>query len=216
VSIHKRCWSPECDQPGHVEGRSWDGRPVRLHVTYEGAVLRTRERNYHDDSDFYAIVWDGERVTVDDYATTRFPTDDNSATVDATDEVKALAGAWAVEHMRPAIREAMAREHATVQVGSRVSVREPVSRGPNATDAGATGRVFWMGESLSQYGTWSRGWRAGVNLDGSGATVWIDAYRLDVIDPDPVDEAEVDRLAESYRRSPEGAILAFSPIPVIR
>ena len=212
MSIEKRCWTDGCDQQ-HVEGRGWTGQPVRLHRTYEGAVLRLRERNFMDDSDFYAIVWNGARVTVDEYATTRFPTDDNHASVDATPEVKAAAGEWAVEHMKPIIREAMAAEAAQVRVGSRVSVREPVSRGPNATDAGATGRVFWMGESFSQYGTWSRGWRAGVNLDGSGRTVWIDAYRLDVIDPDPVDEADVVRVAESYRQSPEGVILRMAGGP---
>jgi hypothetical protein len=206
MAIEKRCWSPDCGDR-HVEGRSWDGRPIRRHVTYEGAVLRLRERNFTDDSDFYAIVWNGERLTVDEYATTRYPTDDNHATVDATPEVREAAGQWAVEHMHPIIREALAAEAAQVKVGSRVSVREPVSRGPNATEAGATGRVFWMGESFSRYGTWSRGWRAGVNLDGSGATVWIDAHRLDVIDPDPIMEADVDRLAERYRKDPTAAIL---------
>jgi hypothetical protein len=212
MAIEKRCWSPDCGGQ-HVERKSWDGRPIQLHVTYEGAVLRLRERNFHDDSDFYAIVWNGERLTTDEYATTRFPTDDNRATVDATPEVIAAAGQWAVEHMHPLIREAMAAEAATVQVGSRVTVREPVSRGPNAVEAGSTGRVFWLGESRSQYGTWSRGWRAGLNLDGSGATIWIDAHRLDVIDPEPVMEADVDRLAERYRADPSQAILAFAGGP---
>ena len=215
MAIEKRCWSPDCGGQ-HVERKSWDGRPINLHVTYEGAVLRLRERNFHDDSDFYAIVWNGERLTTDEYATTRFPTDDNRATVDATPEVREAAGQWAVEHMHPLIREALAQQAATVETGSRVRITDPVSRGPNAVPVGTTGRVFWMGESRSQYGTWSRGWRVGVEPDpgqGVEGAIWLDAGRVEVLNPEPVEEAEVDRLAERYRADPTQAILAFAGGP---
>ena len=44
-------------------------------------------------SDFYAVVWTGERLTSVEYATTRGWTYANGATIDATDEVKAAAAA---------------------------------------------------------------------------------------------------------------------------
>lgn len=63
-------------------------------VTHVGAVLSTYEKNYYSDSDFCALVWDGTKVTEVEYATTRFATYGNFASVDATPEVLAEAKAW--------------------------------------------------------------------------------------------------------------------------
>ena len=65
-------------------------------ITYAGRVLSRHDNNYHDDSDFYALVWDDESQEVKriDYGSTRFWTYHNGATVDAPAKICALADAW--------------------------------------------------------------------------------------------------------------------------
>lgn len=60
-----------------------DGQPD----TYVGATLATYEKNGYDDSDFYAICWNGERLVTEEYATTRFVSQGCYAKVDSTAEV---------------------------------------------------------------------------------------------------------------------------------
>lgn len=74
--------------------RSWEPEQ------YVGAVLDTFEMNGHDDSDYYAIVWDDEKqaVTTVMYDTTRFGAM-GRASVDATPEVKQKAYAYATKVM---------------------------------------------------------------------------------------------------------------------
>jgi len=64
-------------------------------VRFEGAVLTTRERNYYDDSDFYAVVWneDKQQVEIDNYATTRMYCT-RQAFADATEDVIKKASRW--------------------------------------------------------------------------------------------------------------------------
>lgn len=64
---------------------------------YAGLVLDDRERNYHDDSDFYAVVWNEERNEPMDieYGTTRFATCDRYVKVDATADVRRKFTDWA-------------------------------------------------------------------------------------------------------------------------
>lgn len=71
-------------------------RKLFVHDTYEGCVLEEYERNMHDDSDFYAIVWDEATQSVKsiEYGTTRAWTYPNHAKVDATPEVRAKADAY--------------------------------------------------------------------------------------------------------------------------
>ena len=118
-------------------------------VAYEGAVLETRERNYHDDSDFYAIVWDEatQAIITVEYATTRFYTYDNYARVDATPEVMAKVEAylerrhlelWRAENKRQAQNPAVFGKTVRVVKGRKVPV-------------GTVGEVFWVGEQR-QYG----------------------------------------------------------------
>lgn len=51
-----------------------NGETIYLRAEYVGCVLQLRERNYHDDSDFYAVVWDeaSQSVKSVDTWTTRF------------------------------------------------------------------------------------------------------------------------------------------------
>ena len=49
-----------------------DREPLYMETTHVGVVLSTGEHNYHDDSDFFAVVWDNEGCVREiEYATTR-------------------------------------------------------------------------------------------------------------------------------------------------
>jgi hypothetical protein len=92
--------------------------------TFIGCVLSTYERNGYDDSDFFAIVWDEQKQVVRDveYATTRGWTYNNSAVVDATDEVKAKAAAHWRGLNRKAVESRVRAEMAKPHIGGEVVV----------------------------------------------------------------------------------------------
>jgi len=143
-------------------------------VEYEGAVLDTGEINGYDDSDFYAVVWDGEKVTRVTYASTRYYCE-SGATIDATDEVKELAA----EYLRGVIfkmwqsaqdidskRPYKGREVRFVKGRPTLKLdddtRKPIKLGTKGT-------VIWREERRSQHGTWSYGFRLGIAV-GNAAT----------------------------------------------
>ena len=68
----------------------------KIKTTYKGCVLDEYEKNYYDDSDFYAIVWDEveQKIKHIPYRTTRGYTEGNYAEVDATEEVVEKAKAY--------------------------------------------------------------------------------------------------------------------------
>jgi hypothetical protein len=161
-------------------------------VEYAGAVLADRERNYHDDSDFYALVWDGERITSIQYDTTRYGGGGNCV-VDATDEVKAAANRWLEELALTDLISEAERRARVPQRGRRVKfVKAPGGKNAGRAQAGDTGTVFWYGEGhyfgpVPRYrGGWScRGpMRVGVKLE-NGTEVWGAASLVEVIDPEP-------------------------------
>lgn len=87
-------------------------------VTYDGCVIATFERNWHDDSDFCAIVYDKEdcKVKTITYGTTRGWTYHNHCAVDATPEVIAAAEAVLIANLT----ERYISEWSTPSVGKRV------------------------------------------------------------------------------------------------
>ncbi len=114
--------------------------------SYVGCVLCTRERNYPDDSDFYAVVWDEEKQTCTEvvYDTTRsYMT--GQAVVDATPEVKAKAGAWLKAWAIKRLTEEYNRkaEQVAREIAKGDQVR--VVRG-RKVPKGTEGTVFWKGE----------------------------------------------------------------------
>ncbi len=152
-------------------GRNWDADtgPEHYRETWVGAVLATVEHNYHDDSDFAAIVWDaakGEPREVE-YATTRFSTYRNSATVDATDEVRAAYAAWKAERARKAAEDAAAIEAEVPRVGRHVKVVKG-----RKVPLGTEGTVFWYGvdryarTSYRAFDDGRFGYRVGFKTDG--------------------------------------------------
>lgn len=166
-------------------------------VEYKGAVLALGERNYYDDSDFYAVVWDeaAGKIREIEYGTTRFAGGGN-AIIDATDEVRAKADdylvRWALEKL---IRDDKA-DARRVAKGKRVRVVKG-----RKVKIGTEGLVFYMGERSYGYG--SRATRIGIALDddemeretrerrdGSTYTVsrhknvvWTYLHNVEVIDP---------------------------------
>lgn len=119
-----------------------------LHESHVGLVLYTGERNYRDDSDFYAIVWNPatQKPETIEYATTRGWTYANSAKVDATPEVVAAYAAWQKAERALAEAAAAAREALEPRVGK--VVRVVGGRGPNGfvgTWVGTVAVVYWRG-----------------------------------------------------------------------
>lgn len=135
--------------------------------TYTGCVLKTGEHNYHDDSDFYALVWDetSQQVREIEYATTRGWTYHNKAVVDATPDVRAKAIAWETARLTVTMTaETLAR----IDLGTEV--RSLTTRGKNK---GLVGTVEWIGKN--NYGP---GQRVGIHVDGEKTRRYLDMDRV--------------------------------------
>lgn len=122
--------------------------PECFEVSFAGAVLDIYERNGRDDSDFVAIVWDEAAGKVRDveYGTTRFWTYNNSAGVDATEEVKAKAAAYWLARHRATVEVSLRRKYASPYVGAAVTV----IRG-RKVPKGSTGTVLNLEEVVDPY-----------------------------------------------------------------
>lgn len=132
----------EHEHPGWHGWNVEERGPLLMERTYEGCVLDTYERNGYDDSDFYAIVWDGERIRSIEYGTTRGWTYPNHAKVDATPEVIAAARASAVEPVFEAMWEAAVAASQRVENGRLVRLKRN-RKGKTPLTKGQTG---WVGE----------------------------------------------------------------------
>lgn len=203
---------PEADADGYAEVMTY------RRVIYTGAVLETREYNGHDDSDFYALVWDeaAQKVERVDYATTRFHCT-GSASEDATPEVRAKAAEWCRRLWVVQATAESARDARVPLTGRRVRVVG------GRKHKGKEGTVFFREERRSFHGTWSYGFRIGVRpSDEKEGKFWKDAFFLDekhveVIDPEQY-EVSADALQEQSLRVTEAhAALLLNPrhIPTI-
>lgn len=169
-----------------VNGKPVSGYPDVVgywEISYEGKVLETRERNGYDDSDFYALVWDDDTNSVKsvDYATTRGWTYLNSASVDATDDVKAKAAAYYSARALEALKDKAAADARKPAVGKSVKVVKG-----RKVPKGTEGVVFWVGPGkaysyyAAKYGTPDRvGFRT-----ADGASFFTAASNLEVTDPE--------------------------------
>lgn len=161
-------------------------------VSYAGAVLDVRERNGYDDSDFYAVVWDGEKLLEVEYGTTRAWTYPNHASIDASDEVLVQVRAWLAPILiAQVIGGALARNADPAVMDRKVKV----VRG-RKVEHGTVGEVDLI--NRSQFNAEKR-LRIRL-LDGSH--VWSAAANCEAADPEPVDEAAIaqriqDRLADA-------------------
>lgn len=161
----------------------YDVHPLPVYeVTYEGAVLSTWERNGYDDSDFYATVWDDEAGEVKDvmFATTRGWTYANSATVDATDEVKAKADAWYRERLAHTLKANAEREAEFPEKGDVVVVVKG-----RKVPKGTVGRIFWKGEDRYKTGRFATFYRIGIETD-DGDKYFLAEDNVKLVTPKPV------------------------------
>jgi hypothetical protein len=151
-------------------------------VEYEGAVLGKFERNGYDDSDFLAVVWTGEVVTTVEYATTRGWTYYNGATVDATDEVKALAAEW----MAATGIDRYRREDVAAALDVAVGKRVRVTKG-RKVPVGTEGTICWLGDDnysrcyYNNNGGRALKRRVGLKLE-DGTKVFLAAGNVTVLD----------------------------------
>jgi hypothetical protein len=163
---------------------------------FVGATLDDRERNFHDDSDFYAVVWDEAKGGIDriDYGTTRAAWM-GGCTVDATPEVVDKANAWAREQLRPLFRRQMEARAAAIEVGCEV--KTTTTRGKNV---GKSGRVTWIG--VNQFKPVFRGGynkpeqRVRVVTD-SGEAFFTDLKNVQRTDCKPIDEQALEYRVQS-------------------
>lgn len=125
-------------------------------VSCAGCVVAIRERNGYDDSDFYATVVDPQTLASREvlYASTRGWTYENSAFVDAPDE---LVVAWRAKIAADAAALHAQREATEIRVGVAVRVTSKRSKIPHGT----VGTVAWRGRS-----TYGGEWRVGIDIDG--------------------------------------------------
>jgi len=148
-----------------------NGKETGTRVEYAGCVLATRERNYYDDSDFYAVVWDEatQNIKEVEYDTTRCG-GGGTADVDATPEVcakvEAVLKADALKTLHS--QNEWQAKHPTVGKRVRVTHKGGVM----------SGRIFWAGRVCppwiryhqERYATD----RVGIEVDGNGK-VFMDA-----------------------------------------
>lgn len=182
-----------------------------IEVSYEGAVLATREKNGYHDSDFYAIVWTGSSVTSITYATTRFASNGNSAVVDATDEVKAEVADYLAPRLatRMADRANAKAERKATRIEKGVEVEVVKGR---KVPIGATGVVFWTGPSK-----FDGSLRVGFETD-AGDSYFTAASNVERTHVPPVTEADAaefeERATKFATEDPVGAWLALrGPVP---
>ena len=125
-----------------VDGSVWGMKePMYLETTHIGQVLSLGEHNYHDDSDFYALVWNAEKNKPEEvgYGTTRAWTYSNSAKVDATAEVQAAYAEYRQNEVEKASVARAELEAKKVIKGRKVRV----IRGRKVA-IGTEGIVFWI------------------------------------------------------------------------
>jgi len=146
-----------------------DGK-VDMVASYKGRVLAKREKNYPDDSDFYAIVWDDATNTFKmiTYMTTRFGgTDDNEAVVDATETTMKKAARYLEKILVERWNFANELDAKRPEVGKDVEVTA------GRKHKGKWGRVTWMGQS-----NFNRG-ESTARIDaGGGDTFFVPAWYL--------------------------------------
>jgi hypothetical protein len=144
--------------------------------SWTGRVLLTGEHNWHDDSDFFAIVWDAEagRTREIEYASTRGWTYHNYAVVDADDATRAKAEeSW--RRVRQETAELRRQLEASVPLPGK-EVQSLTTRGKNKGVVGIIRRI--------QPSSYSRGNVAVIEVAGEAKHRYIEINRVKVINPE--------------------------------
>lgn len=169
-------------------------------VEYQGAVLTTREENYYDDSDFYAVVWDEETQSVKKvyYDTTRCY-QYGFATVDATPEVEQKARKWLYRWALAVALNEAERKAISPEKGREVVVKLDFTK--SQKHFGKVGKVLWKGEiAFDKYGRDNTVRIKFLPNDGS-KSVYLSAFQAETLNPEPVDIEEVMLTAADFAKS---------------
>lgn len=151
-------------------------------------VLATFEHNGYADSDFYAIVWEGTRITIVETHSTRHAEYHHPGPM-ATAEQDQAARAWVVGPLQEQMRQAAEADARAVVTGAKV--RSTTTRGKNKS---VTGTVERVAEVTFHHRPRHR---ALVMLD-TGEQRWMDADRLERTDPEPIN---ADRVRDNAERA---------------
>jgi hypothetical protein len=151
-------------------------------------VLATFEYNGYDDSDFYAIVWDGDRVAIVETHSTRHAGYHNPGPK-ATAEQDQAARTWIIGPLLERMHRAAEADARAVATNAKV--RSTTTRGKNK---GVTGTAERITEVTFHH---RRRRRVLVRLD-TGAQRWMDADRLERTDPEPV---HIDQIRDDAARA---------------
>lgn len=220
----------------HKPSSTRDESLMEWKVTYEGCVIQTFERNGSWDSDFFAIVWDEEAQAVRqvEYATTRFWTYANSATVDITPENLAKAQVWKREQM---LRDAKLRDRAearNVHVEGRAVRILPTASGRDRRSKGEVipqGTVAYVAASVVdpyrtptyRYGgTVPHSYKVVLQVEGFNRLVYLPDDAVEVIDPEQYERSdeEIDAMVPAaehidyFHTATPGYISAVGPARV--
>jgi hypothetical protein len=183
-----------------VDGKSpTTGEPATWEITEAGRVCYVGEHNWHDDSDFYALIWDEAKGAPVEhtYASTRGWTYDNSASVDATPEIAAKFQAWNDARYLASVIERLDKR------ANRCDLKgvDVVVVSGRKVAKGTVGRVFWAGEpGRYAYNSPIRT-RIGIDLTGlkdehgkAKDVAWTYAENCRRVALEPADAAELARL----------------------
>lgn len=167
-----------------------NGNEVITHtVTYEGKVVATGEHNWHDDSDFYAVVaLDDGTFREIQYATTRFYTYDNSASVDAPPELLAAYSAHLEAKAKADARADWDRRQQVLAVGKAARIAKG-----RKYPVGTEGVIIWVGKGYSYHSV-----RVGLKL-ADGQVLWVDGKNIQIV-LDEKGDAVVPPFERSARR----------------
>lgn len=222
------CYSHKDEWPeGYNPNQSGCKFPI---IKYEGAVLGEWENNGYNDSDFKAAVWNEEdqKVEVIEWGTTRFPTYHNGCKVDATDEVRAKAAVVKAEATYNFSIKLAEEEQKNPTVGK--TVRSLTTRGKNKNLVGTIvfretnpyagpfykngykdpNSIYYQRVMVQIWGQWvADGHPDGGFIDEFPTgdermrMGWMDADKVEVVDPEPIDYDKLRAAADNIKNHPE-------------
>jgi hypothetical protein len=194
------------------ECSAWCGWEVPFIETwYKDCVFESREKNYYDDSDFYAVVLDKRtgKVHTTEYDTTRFG-GGGYCSIDATPEAIEAGRVWAeAETFRQlAYRDEL--DSQKIEMGRRVRV----IKGKKAP-IGTEGEIFYLNHVPDRYGrAWGGYTKLGLAITDRKETAmgkngkqyerfadvaWTYADNCELIDPDSYRTSEVELREKAVR-----------------
>lgn len=196
AGLHHSCDCPHYNQHRFEAGIAalhstcligWDKcrilKPLYMATTHVGVVLSVGEYNGRDDSDFYADVWEDQKIVRITYASTRGWSYPNSASVDATNTAKAAADQFiaALQAERQAQTQATNKQKEMLLAAKQAKLNQQEQRIALMKNKNVvvlykskqeTGKLFWIGPSKTKDSL-----RVGVRQP-DGFIIWASADKV--------------------------------------